>query len=202
MPPRNPKTYRLKKITKIEGYLLDETEVCKRLAKKMKLLNIVRRVVEIGLVTLTVITAGASIAAFTSGVGLSFGIALSKTSLTFSHSKVITQKSFRKFTIKQEKKYGNKLITQRKLYSIADIISQAMQDGDISSIEFNKVLQEVQKYCKLKNDIRNQAKNKVKHIKKNNGKNCLNKEEMKAWKTFYKQSQILQILTVLMPFKT
>ena len=192
----------MKKITKIEGYLLDETEVCKRLAKKMKLLNIVRRVVEIGLVTLTVITAGASIAAFTSGVGLSFGIALSKTSLTFSHSKVITQKSFRKFTIKQEKKYGNKLITQRKLYSIADIISQAMQDGDISSLEFNKVLQEVQKYCKLKNDIRNQAKNKVKHIKKNNSKNCLNKEEMKAWKTFYKQSQILQILTVLMPFKT
>ena len=77
-----------------------------------------------------------------------------------------------------------------------------MQDGEISSLEFNKLLQEVQKYCKLKNDIRNQAKNKVKQIKENNDKNFLNKEEMKAWKTFYKQSQILQILTVLMPFKT
>ena len=168
------------------GYLLDKIQVCERLAKKMKLLNIVRRVVEIGLVTLTVITAGVSIAAFTSGVRLFFGIALSKTSLNFSHVKVITQKSFRKFTIKQEKTYGNKLITQRKLYSIADIISQAMQDGEISSLEFNKLLQEVQKYCKLKNDIRNQAKNKVKQIKENNDKNFLNKEEMKAWKTFYK----------------
>ena len=33
-----------------------------------------------------------------------------------------------------------------------------MQDGDISSIEFHKVLQEVEKYCKLRANIRNQAK--------------------------------------------
>ena len=41
-----------------------------------------------------------------------------------------------------------------------------MQDGDISSIEFHKVLQEVQKYRNLKDDIRNWAKAKVKQITK------------------------------------
>ena len=41
-----------------------------------------------------------------------------------------------------------------------------MQDGDISSIKFHKVLQEVEKYRKLKADIRNQAKAKVKQITK------------------------------------
>ena len=41
-----------------------------------------------------------------------------------------------------------------------------MQDGDISSAEFHKVLQEVENYCKLKADIRNQAKAKMKHIMK------------------------------------
>ena len=41
-----------------------------------------------------------------------------------------------------------------------------MQDGDISSIEFHKVLQKAQKYRKLKADIRNQAKTKVKQITK------------------------------------
>ena len=41
-----------------------------------------------------------------------------------------------------------------------------MQDGDISPTEFHKVLQEVEKYCKLKADIRNQAKAKVKEITK------------------------------------
>ena len=46
------------------------------------------------------------------------------------------------------------------------IISQAMQDGDISPTEFYKVLQEVKKYRKLKSDIRNQAKAKVKEITK------------------------------------
>ena len=41
-----------------------------------------------------------------------------------------------------------------------------MQDGDISSIEFHKVLQEAEKYRKRKADIRNQAKAKVKQITK------------------------------------
>ena len=41
-----------------------------------------------------------------------------------------------------------------------------MQDGDISSIEFHKVLQEVEKYRKLKADIRNQTKTKVRQITK------------------------------------
>ena len=58
------------------------------------------------------------------------------------------------------------VVAQSKLDSIADIISQAMQDGDISPTEFHKVLQEVEKYCKLKADIRNQAKAKVKQITK------------------------------------
>ena len=48
--------------------------------------------------------------------------------------------------------------------NIANIISQAIEDGDISPAEFQKVLQEVEKYCKLKADIRNQAKAKVKEI--------------------------------------
>ena len=41
-----------------------------------------------------------------------------------------------------------------------------MQDGDISSIEFHKVLQEVEKYRKLKVDIRNQTKAKVRQVTK------------------------------------
>ena len=41
-----------------------------------------------------------------------------------------------------------------------------MLDGDISSIEFRKVLQEVEKYHQLKAGIRNQAKTKVRQITK------------------------------------
>ena len=41
-----------------------------------------------------------------------------------------------------------------------------MEDGYISSIEFHKVLQEVQKNCKLKADIWSEAKAKVKQMTK------------------------------------
>ena len=39
-----------------------------------------------------------------------------------------------------------------------------MQDGDISPTEFHKVLQGVEKYRKLKADIRKQAKARLKQI--------------------------------------
>ena len=74
----------------------------------------------------------------------------------------ITQKFFKIFTVKQEKHDAIKLLAQSKLDSVADIISQAMQDGDILSIEFH----EVKKYRKLKADIWNQAKTKVRQITK------------------------------------
>ena len=66
--------------------------------------------------------------------------------------------------MKQEKRDAVKLLAQSKLDSITDIIPQAMQDGDISSIEFHKVLQEVEKHRKLKADTRNQVKTKVRQI--------------------------------------
>ena len=82
-------------------------------------------------------------------VGLLVGIALSRTSLLLSLATVVTQKFSKTFTLKQEKHNSIKLLAQSKLDSIANIISQAMQDEVISFTEFHKVLQEVEKYCKL-----------------------------------------------------
>ena len=76
-----------------------------------------------GLITSTVITGGFTIAVFASGVGLAVGITLSGTSLLFSLATVITRKSFKTFTVKQEKHDAIKLLAQSKLDSIADIIS-------------------------------------------------------------------------------
>ena len=132
----------------------------------MKRFNTITSIIETGLIISTVITGGISIAAFTSGVGLPVGIALSGTSLLLSLVTAITQKYFKTFTVNQEKHSVIKLLAQSKLDSIANIISQAMQDGDISSIEFHKELQDVEKYRKLKADIRNQTKAKVKQVTK------------------------------------
>ena len=181
--------------------MLDEIEVRERIAKKMKRFNTITGIVDTGLITSTVITGGISIAAFASGVGLPVGVALSGTSLLLSLAIVITRKSFKTFTVKQEKHDAIKLLAQTKLDNIANIISQAMQDGDISSIEFHIVLQKVEKYCKLKADVRNQAKAKVKQITKEQRENYLSKEEKKARKIFYEKPQILQVSRVSVPFK-
>ena len=122
--------------------------------------------VETGLIPSTVIAGGISVKAFASSVGLPVGTALSGTSLLLSLATAITQKSFKIFTVKQEKRDAIKLLAQSKLDNIANIISQAIQDGHISPTDFHKVLQEVEKYRKLKADIRNQVKAKVKETRK------------------------------------
>ena len=120
-----------------------------KLPRKMKQFNAITYIVDTGLITSTVITGRISIAAFASGLGLPVGIALSRTSLLLSLATAITRNSFKIFTVKQEKHDAVKLLAQSKLDSIANIISQAMQDEDISPTEFHKVLQEVEKYRRL-----------------------------------------------------
>ena len=62
-----------------------------------------------------------------------------------------------------------------------------MQDGDISPTEFHKVLQEVEKYRKLKADIRNQAKTKVKEITKEQRKEILEQERKEGKEDFLRK---------------
>ena len=54
-------------------------------------------------------------------------------------------------------------------------MSQAMQDGDFSSIEFREALQEIERYRKLKADIKNQGKTKVRQITKEQREELLEK---------------------------
>ena len=136
-----PQSYRLNKLPEIEAFFLDEVNIRESIAKKMKQVNAITGIVDTALITSTVITGGISMAAFASGVGLSVGIALSETSLLLSLATAITQKSFKIFTVKQEKYDAIKLLAQSKLDIIANIIFEAMQDRDISPLNLAK-------YCK------------------------------------------------------
>ena len=185
--PQEPQAYCLNKLSEIEAYFLNEIEVLEHIAKKMKPFITIAGIVDTGLITSTVITGGISIAAFASGVGLPVRIALSGTSLLFSLATTFTRKSFKIFTVKQEKHDAIKLLAQNKLDSIANIISQAMQDRVISPTEFHKVLQEIEKYRKLKADIRNQAKIKVKEITKKQQEELLEQRRKEGKEDFLRR---------------
>ena len=157
---------------------------------KMKRFNTIKSIVDTDLITSTMITGGIYVAAFPNGVGLPVDIPLSGTSLLLSLATIITQKSFKTFPVKQEKLDAIKLLVQSKLGSIVDIISQAMQDRDISSIEFHKVLQDADKYRKLKADISNQTKVKVKQITKEQRQELLEQASKEGKEDFYEKLQI------------
>ena len=123
----------------------------------MKRFNTITGIVDTGLITSTAITGRIRIGAFASGVGLPVGIALSGISLLLSFATAITRKSFKIFTVKQEKHDSIKLLAESKLDSITNIISQAMEDGDISHAEFKLFLcfhtvstWYIQLFCKFK----------------------------------------------------
>ena len=147
-------------------HFFNKIEFHEQTAKKIKQFNAITGIVDTGLIRLVVITGRISTATFASGVGLPVGAAFGRAGLLLSLATVITRKSFKILTVKQKKQDAIKVLAQSKLDSISSIISQTMQDGDISPTEFQKVWQEVEKCCKLKADIKNWAKAKVKEIMK------------------------------------
>ena len=157
------------------------------MTKKMKRFIRITGIVDTGLITSKVITGGISITGFAIGVGSPVGFVLGGTSLLLSLATAITWKSFKIFTVKQEKHDAIKLLAQSKLDSIANIISQAMQDGDNSPTEFHKVLQEVEKYRKLKVDIRNQAEVRIKEITKEQWEEILEQERKEGREDFLRK---------------
>ena len=75
---------------------------------------------------------------------LAYLLGLGLHSILFSVARAIIRKIFKILTLKQEKYGVIKLPVKSKLDSIVNIISQAMEDADNSSIEFHlRVLQEV-----------------------------------------------------------
>ena len=135
---QEPQIYRLNKLSEIESFFLDEIKVHGQNAKKKtKRFNTITGIVVTSLITSAVIAGGTSTAAFASVVGLPVGIALGVTSLASSLGTPITRNISETLTVKQGKHNFINLLAQSKLESIANIISQAMQDEDISPTEFH-----------------------------------------------------------------
>ena len=157
--------------------------------------------IDTGLITLSAITGGTSIPAFASGVGLTVGATLVGFSVVLSLSAIVIRKYSKSSTVKQGKHDAVKLLAQSKLDNVTDIISQAMQDEDIFPTEFHKVLQEVEKYRRLKADIRNKTKAEVKQITKEQRGEIFEQGRKEGKKIFLRQIANTQVPMVPMPFK-
>ena len=106
----------------------------------------------------TVITGGGSIASLSTGIGLPISIALASITLVLSLTTVVTRKTIKIVDTKSKKHDQIRLLAESKLDSISDVVSQAIQDGDISPDEYQRILKEIEHYRQIKQQIRQKTK--------------------------------------------
>ena len=157
-PPDESQIYRLKKIEEIENFFNEEIKQRERLYKKFKRYSTAVRIVDHTLITTTVITGGGGLAALCTGIGVPVSIALGSISICLSMTTVITRKTNKIYDAKIKKHDKIGVLAQTKLDSIHDTVSKAIEDGHISPEEFQRIVQERQRYLLLKQEIRHRTK--------------------------------------------
>ena len=157
-PPDEGHLYRLKKMEEVEKFLQNEINQREKLYKKFKRYSTSIRLVDHALITATVISGSGSIAALCTGIGLPVSIALGGVTLCLSLATAITRKTNKLFDTKAKKHDKITVLAQTKLDSVHDTISRAINDDHIDPTEFQRIIQEKERYLLLKEQIRQKTK--------------------------------------------
>ena len=155
-------TYRLKVITDIQKFL--ETEISNRDAFSKKYFRVARIVSNIDsvLIGITVCVEGAGAIMLATGVGSPIALGLGISGAATGAISLLGNIAVKKTTIKAEKHLKIKDAASAKLDTIASHISKAMMDNYISDDEFKLIMEELNKYKAMKEEIRNNTKKKLK----------------------------------------
>ena len=155
-------TYRLKVITDIQKFL--ETEISKRDAFSKKYFRVARIVSNIDsvLIGITICAEGAGAVLLATGVGSPIALGLGISGAATGAISLLGNIAVKKTTIKAEKHLKIKVAASAKLDTIASHISKAMMDNYISDDEFKLIMEELNKYKAMKEEIRSNTKKKLK----------------------------------------
>ena len=155
-------SYRLKVISDVQKFL--EEEIQKRDAFSKKYFRVARIVnmADNVLIGITICAEGAGAVLLSTGVGaplaLGLGISGAATGAISLFGNIVVKKT----TIKAEKHLKIKTLATAKLDTIATHISKAMLDNFISDDEFKLIMEEMNKYKALKEEIKSNTKKKIK----------------------------------------
>ena len=154
--------YRLKIIREVQNFL--EEEINKRDAFSKKYFRIAKVVnmVDNALIVVTIGAEGTCAVLLSTGVGAPFALALGISGVVTGAVSLIGNIFSKKATTKAEKHLKIKTLATAKLDTIASHISKALTDDFISNEEFNLIMEQMNKYKALKEDIRNNTKKKLK----------------------------------------
>ena len=155
-------SYRLNIIRDVQNFL--EEEIKKREAFSKKYLRIAKIVnmVDNGLITVTIGVEGAGAVLLATGVGSPLAVALGVSGAVTGAISLIGNIFSKKATTKAEKHLKIRTLAAAKLDTIASHISKVLTDDFINNEEFNLILEEMNKYKALKEEVRNNTKKKLK----------------------------------------
>ena len=155
-------SYRLNIIREIQAFLEEEIKKREAFSKKyFRIANIVN-IVDNALIIITIGAEGTSAALLGTGVGAPFALALGISGVVTGAISLIGNIFSKKATTKAEKHLKIKTLAAAKLDTIASHISKALIDNFISNEEFNLIMEEMNKYKAMKEEIRNNTKKKLK----------------------------------------
>ena len=143
----------LYEIKKIENYLINEINEGESYSKKLNKYVTIFDYIEKILIVLSATTGGILTISFTNLIETSVGIASARFTLIFSLTTGIIEKLLNT-TIKKKKKHDQILVLAKSKYSsIEALISQALNDINISHKEFITILNEKDKYERMKYNL-------------------------------------------------
>ena len=142
LPIEDGQNYRLQKISEIERTLINERDMRKSLYKKNKRSINITDGVDTGLISASV------------GITVPIMLPLEIAAVVCGGLGMCVKLIRRKLMTKTQKHCNVQTIAESKLNSIKDIVSKALQDGEISEGEFKMVLNEMEKYSELKQEIK------------------------------------------------
>ena len=154
--------YRLKVITDVQNFL--ETEISKRDAFSKKYFRVARIVSNIDsvLIGITICAEGAGAVLLATGVGAPIALGLGISGAATGAISLLGNIAVKKTTIKAEKHLKIKIAASAKLDTIVSHISKAMMDNYVSDEEFKLIMEELNKYKAMKEEIRSNTKKKLK----------------------------------------
>ena len=155
-------TYRLKYIQDIQRYFEEEIKQRQAFSKKYFRIAKIINTIDRGLITVTVCVGATGAALLATGAGAPLGVALEVSGAATGGISLIGNIVSKKARTKAEKHLKISQTAITKLDTIASHISKALMDNFVSPEEFNLILEEMNKYKALKEEIRSNNKKKLK----------------------------------------
>ena len=155
-------SYRLKIIREVQEFLEEEIKNREAFSKKYFRIAKVVNMIDNALITITVGAEGTGAVLLSTGVGAPFALALGISGVVTGAISLIGNIFSKKATTKAEKHLKIKTLAMAKLDTIASHVSKAMMDDFINDEEFKLIMDEMNKYKALKEEVRNNTKKKLK----------------------------------------